>query len=44
VSYVFKIPAPSTLPDDALLFFDEGTNEYYVLTDSSGNILTWENA
>lgn len=32
------------VPDNALLYFDEALNEYYLLVDSSGNYLTWGSA
>jgi hypothetical protein len=33
-----------SVPDNALLFFDADAGEYYIITDSLGNILTWETA
>jgi len=29
------------IPDNALLYFNSTTNEYYIITDQSGNVLTW---
>lgn len=37
-----KLPKGQTVPDNALLYFNSSTNEYYIITDQSGNILTWE--
>lgn len=44
-----KIKRPATgggetIPDNALLYFDELLNEYYLLVDSLGNYLTWGSA
>ena len=43
-----RIKRPTTggeaVPDNALLFFDQALNEYYLLVDSSGNYLTWGSA
>jgi len=42
MSIVVNLPCyPCDVPDSALLFFNESTNEYYVITDNFGNILTW---
>lgn len=34
----------TTIPDNALLFYDQALNEYYVITDNLGNVLTWSTA
>jgi hypothetical protein len=36
-----KRPLAEAVPDNALLYFDEALNEYYIITDNIGNILTW---
>lgn len=33
-----------SVPDDALLYFNATTNEYYIITDNLGNVLTWGSA
>ena len=30
------------VPENALLFYDAGTGDYYFLTDELSNYLTWE--
>jgi hypothetical protein len=39
-----QVTSGEVVPDNALLFFDEALNEYYVLVDSLGNYLTWGSA
>jgi hypothetical protein len=43
-----RVKRPTTggeaVPDNALLFYNADTNEYYLLIDSLGNYLTWSSA
>jgi hypothetical protein len=45
MSFVMRVLVPvDSAPDNALIYYDEANNEYYLLTDSSGNFLTWDSA
>lgn len=42
MSYIrVKVIPSSVIPENALLFYDAGTGDYYFLTDNNGNYLTW---